>query len=143
MNTNIDDYSKDELLDMFDIENDTNITTSHILTKCKSYIDNIDDSEDINYEEKKLLVEFLNKGMNKLVNVYNNLSENNAYNNLENSNVHDDHLVIQQNSKNNLTSKINPISTNKIYRYLNINTVFRQNYYNTKPLTLPLILMTI
>lgn len=133
MNTNIDDYSKDELLDMFDIENDTNITTSHILTKCKSYIDNIDDSEDINYEEKKMLVEFLNKGMNKLVNVYNNLSENNAYNNLENSNVHDDHLVIQQNSKNNLTSKINPISTNKIYRYLNINTVFRQNYYNTKP----------
>ena len=52
MNTNIDDYSKDELLDMFDIENDTNITTSHILTKCKSFIDNIDDSEDINYEEK-------------------------------------------------------------------------------------------
>ena len=37
------------------------------------------------------------------------------------------------NSKPNLTSLLNPYKTEKIGKLVNINTIFRQNYYNTSP----------
>ena len=58
-------------------------------------------------------------------NFFPSLERNQTFNN--------DHFVIKPNPKPNLTSLLNPYKTEKIGKLVNINTVFRQNYYNTSP----------
>ena len=129
MNLNIDKFSKNDLLDIFNISENQQLSYNSIQNKCQKYISDINNNNSLPIDEKQNILQFLDKAMNKLIKISNTINNNN----LETNNLTDNnHLVIQKNNKSSLTSNINPLTTNKIYKFLNINTIFRQNYYNTK-----------
>lgn len=130
MNLNIDKFSKNDLLDIFQIQISENQELSYnfIKNKCQKYIYDITTNHSLPIAEKQNLSKFLNKAMRRLIELTNTLENNH----LETNTIRDDHLIIEKNNKKDLTSNINPITTNKLFKFLNINTVFRQNYYNTR-----------
>ncbi len=128
MNLNIDKFSKNDLLDIFNIPQDEEISYNFIENKCQNYISRVTTDQRLSIEKKQNLSAFLNAAMTKLMKLTNTIENNH----LETNIIDNNHLVIQKNKKNDLTSNINPLTTNKIYKFLNINTIFRKNYYNTK-----------
>ena len=128
MNLNIDKFSKNNLLDIFNIPQDEEISYNFIENKCQKYISNVANDERLSIQKKQNLSAFLNNAMTKLMKLTNTIENNH----LETNIIDNNHLVIQKNKKNDLTSNINPLTTNKIYKFLNINIIFRKNYYNTK-----------
>ena len=130
----IDKYSKSDLYDIFELkEEDVNHLNIH--HKCLNYIDEIESNQNIDLGEKLPLVEFLKKAMNKLITLNNSstLTQKDFTGHLEkNKTYHSEHFLIKQNPKSDLTSKINPINRTSMGSVLNINTMFRNDYYNTK-----------
>jgi hypothetical protein len=130
----IDEYSKHDLYDIFELkEND--VSQLNIHHKCLNYIDGIESNQNIELEEKLPLVAFLKQAMNKLI-ILNNtstLTKKDFTGDLEkNQTYHGEHFLIKKNPKSDLTSRINPINRTTTSSVLNINTMFRNNYYNTK-----------
>lgn len=133
---NIDNYADHELFDLFDIELE-NIHNQELLKeKYKVLTDNMTDT-DVEIELKHQILFFLNQAYNKL----NEISINNDYNSedakftpsLEKNRVfNNQHFLIKKNSKEGLTALINPLKRTKISKLLNINTIFRRDYYTTK-----------
>ena len=130
----LDKYSKTDLYDIFELK-ESEVNHLNIHHKCSNYIDEIESNQNIELSEKIQLVEFLKKAMNQLI-VFNNTStvtKQDFTGDLEkNKTYHSEHFLIQKNPKSNLTSKINPINRNILASVLNINTMFRNDYYNTK-----------
>jgi hypothetical protein len=130
----LDKYSKSDLYDIFDLK-ENEVHTLNINHKCSKYIDEIESNQNIELSEKINLVGFLKKAMNKLI-VFNNTStvaRDDLHDNLEkNKTYHSEHFLIQKNPKSNLTSKINPLNRTLTASVLNINTMFRNDYYNSK-----------
>lgn len=130
----IDKYSKSDLYDIFELK-ESEVNQLNIHHKCLNYIDEIESNQNIELTEKLPLVEFLKKAMNQLI-TFNNTStvaKQDFTGDLEkNKTYHSEHFLIQKNPKSNLTSMINPINRTVMASVLNINTMFRNDYYNTK-----------
>jgi len=130
----IDKYSKGDLYDIFELK-ESEVNHLNIHRKCLNYIDEIESNSKIELVEKLPLVDFLKKAMNQLI-VFNNTStvaKQDFTGDLEkNKTYHGEHFLIQKNPKSNLTSMINPINRTLTASVLNINTMFRGDYYSTK-----------
>tara|TARA_B100000925_G_scaffold98683_1_gene72149 strand:- start:9470 stop:10801 length:1332 start_codon:yes stop_codon:yes gene_type:complete len=130
----IDEYSKSDLYDIFELKEEQ-VNQLNIHHKCLNYINEIESNQNIELGEKAPLVDFLKKAMNKLItiNSQSDITQQEFTENLEKSNTyHGEHFLIKKNPKQDLTSKINPINREKTAAVLNINTMFRNDYYNTK-----------
>lgn len=130
----IDKYSKSDLYDIFELK-EKDVSQLNIQRKCSNYINEIESNQNIQLKEKLPLVDFLKKAMNKLI-VLNNsstLTHKDFTGDLEkNKTFHGEHFIIKKDPKSKVTSKINPLIRNTIGYVLNINTMFRSNYYNTR-----------
>lgn len=139
MNTsdlNINNYSSKDLFDLFELEQGKNYDDSQLNTKFDKLSNRILSDGRIDYAQKMGLVDFLKKGLNKLIfetedNHDYKLTDSDFMPNLERNVLYpNQHFVIKQNPKKNLTSKINPLMKTKMTKLLNINTMFRKDYYN-------------
>lgn len=133
----ISNYNKRDLFDLFELRMGENYDDAMINSKFDRLSSKILNAKNIDYAHKMQLVDFLKKGLNKLI--YDNVN-NNDYNyklttgsfmpNLEKNTVYPNkHFVIKRNERKDLTSLINPLNKAKMIKLLNINTLFRKNYY--------------
>ena len=133
---NIDNYSDHELFELFDIEVENIHNQDLLKDKYNQLIDNMNET-DSDVEFKNNLNFFLEQCYNRLLNIslddkYDpeqaiflpKLEKNKVFNN--------QHFIIKKNLKEDLTKLINPISRKSISKLLNINSLFRRDYYNTK-----------
>jgi hypothetical protein len=133
---NIDNYSDHELFNLFDIEVENIHNQDLLKEKYDLLTDNmIETSVDI--ELKNRINFFLEQAYYKLLEIsiddkYDpeqskflpNLEKNRVFNN--------QHFIIKKNPKEDLTKLINPIPRKSISKLLNINSLFRRDYYKTK-----------
>ena len=145
---NIENYKRDELIEMFELP--PNFDRNIVEIKELKLRDTITNNSEINKDTKVLTINFLTKAKNiilsedepknkplkeKIENFYNNSYE------LKSSKLEDqsEHMVQVRQDKPYLSSYpseffpgvINPIKKRTIKRNLNIDTRFRDNYYST------------
>ncbi len=133
---NIDNYTDHELFNLFDIEVE-NIHNEELLNSKYEILTNSMKSCDGDIELKNKILFFLNQAYNKLTDISLNkdydpenakfipsLEKNIVFNN--------QHFLIKKNPKEGLTALINPLKRTNISKLLNINTIFRRDYYTTK-----------
>ena len=133
----INNYNKRDLFDLFELRMGENYDDAMINSKFDRLSSKILNAKNIDYAHKMQLVDFLKKGLNKLI--YDNVGDNDyKYKlttgsfmpNLEKNTVYPNkHFVIKRNEKKGLSSLINPLNKAKMTKLLNINTLFRKNYY--------------
>lgn len=128
----LDEYSHSELCDMFDLKkNDVNVTTlnqnyNRMLTEIKG-------ESGIPNSDKEKLYKFLEKAFKKLLERDNDykLTEGDFMPNLEKSKIFsENNPVIKKELNKDLNQVVNPLKTKTVTKFLNINTLFRKNYYN-------------
>ena len=136
LNYNLDNYSKVDLFDMFDLDinkefdkNELNENYNKMLTNMKAEM-SIPDSERI------LLLDFLDKA-------FKNLLENDSEWKLtegkfmpdsdRNEVFSDENPIIKKKINEELRSFINPLKKVVTTKTLCINSLFRKNYYNQRP----------
>ncbi len=132
----IDSYSDHELFDLFDIELE-NIHNCKLLDQKYDNLTNNMITSDIDIELKNKIHFFLDQAYNKLkeISINKDYDPNDAKftPNLEKNRVfNNQHFLIKKNPKEDLTALINPLKRTNISKLLNINTVFRRDYYKTK-----------
>ena len=135
---NIDNYSKKDYLDIFNLKNNT--TIDQINNKYQNLLNNLN-NEDLDNDQKKEMKTFLSQCKNNLINILNkekedyklinsdfisDLDQNETFQNNRNF------VIKKQTKEQHQTSKINPIARKCKSLVLNINTLFRKNYYDTK-----------
>jgi hypothetical protein len=137
---NIDNYSKSDYLDIFNLDKLINPTPDIIETKYQDLLNNIH-GENIPMDNKNDITSFLTRCKNNLIVILN--KNKNDYKLIDSDFIptlyHSDtfqnnsNFVIkkQENPDESHTNKINPLATIKRNQLLNINTKFRKNYYNT------------
>jgi hypothetical protein len=161
---NINNYTRDELIDMFQLPSnfDKNILEINE-TKLR---DSILNNKMINRETQSKTIDFISKAKELILNGKNQSSQNNNNNkslktieDLYNSNFQlkstdlldpSEHMVQDRASKSYLTSFptdfhegiINPIKKRTTRKYLNIDSRFRDNYYTTSSTNFNFILPT-
>lgn len=138
---NIDNYSKSDYLDIFNLDKLINPTPDIIETKYQDLLNNIH-GENMPIDNKNEITSFLTNCKNNLIIILNDdkndykLIDSDFIPTLDRSDTfqNNSNFVIkkQENANESHTNKINPIATLKRKQLLNINTKFRKNYYNTK-----------
>ena len=116
----LDKYSNEDLLDIFKINKNDSSSYDFIKNKCVNYISDIQQNKSVSLMEKDNIINFLRDAMNKL---------------LKNSNlIRNDDLeeIKYQDTREIIKKDLNPMNRHKILKSLNINTMFRKNYYDTK-----------
>lgn len=139
---NINNYTKQELIDMFELPPDFDI---HIVEKKELILkDNIINNREINDDTKSRTIQFLVKAKNIILNEHKPIAK--KLNDLYNSNYEfktteladsNEHMVQKREPEVYLSSYptrffpgvINPIKKKTIKKNLNIDTRFRENYY--------------
>jgi len=133
----ITNYSGKDLFELFELEKGKNYDDSILNSKFDQLSQRILGDNRIDYAQKMEVIDFLKKALNKLI--YETDTHNDDYKltdgdfmpNLERNVVYPNkHFVIKQNPKKNLTSLINPLAKAKMTKLLNINTLFRKDYYS-------------
>jgi len=135
LNYDLDNYSQNDLCDMFDIKIDDNFNKTILNNNYNKMITNVKSELHIPGTEKDNILLFLEKAFKKLLekDAEYKLTEGNFMPNLEKNTVFSkDKPVIKKEFKKELTSLINPMKTKIVTKLLNINTLFRKNYYNQK-----------
>jgi hypothetical protein len=135
LNYDLDNYSQNDLCDMFDIKLDDNFNKTILNNNYNKMITNVKSELHIPDSEKDNILLFLEKAFKKLLekDAEYKLTEGNFMPNLEKNTVFSkDKPVIKKEFKKELTSVINPMKTKIVTKLLNINTLFRKNYYNQK-----------
>ena len=135
LNYNLDNYSQNDLCDMFDIKIDENFDKTILNNNYNKMITNVKSELHIPDKEKENILKFLDKAFKKLLekDAEYKLTEGNFMPNLEKNEVFSNEKpVIKKVFKKELTSLINPIKTRYVAKLLNINTLFRKNYYMQK-----------
>jgi len=137
---NIDNYSKSDYLDIFNLDKLINPTPDIIETKYQDLLNNIH-GENIPIDNKNDITSFLTRCKNNLIVILNKnkndykLIDSDFIPTLDHSDTfqNNSNFVIkkQENPDESHTNKINPLATIKRNQLLNINTKFRKNYYNT------------
>lgn len=149
---NIDNYSRDELIEMFELP--PNFDKNIVEIKQSKMRDSINNNNDINKETQIKTINFILKAKNIILNETGNSNTNdigtlsnklstflNSNNNLTKTKTIDnsEHMVQVNDSKPYLNSFpgdyfpgiINPINKRTIKKILNIDSRFRENYYSS------------
>lgn len=132
LNFDLDQYSHYDLCDMFELEHNDNVDGSELNTNYNRMITNIHGEIGIPEHEKANLLKFLEKAFKKLLGKDKKykLSDSDFTPDLEKSDIFSkDNPVIKRVIGKEVNDKINPIKMNHISKLLNINTIFRKNYY--------------
>ena len=132
LNYDLDNYSQNDLCDMFDIKIDENFDKTILNSNYNKMITNVKSEVHIPDNEKDNILKFLDSAFKKLLEKDSEykLTEGNFMPNLEKNEIFSkEKPVIKKEFKKNLTSLINPIKTKYVTKLLNINTLFRKNYY--------------
>jgi len=135
LNYDLDNYSQNDLCDMFDIKIDENFDKTLLNSNYNKMITNVKGEMHIPDSEKENILTFLDKAFKKLLEKDSEykLTEGNFMPNLEKNEIFSkDKPVIKKEFKKELTSLINPIKTKYVTKLLNVNTLFRKNYYLQK-----------
>lgn len=135
LNYDLDNYSQNDLCDMFDITIDENFDKTLLNGNYNKMITNVKGEIHIPEEEKENILKFLDKAFKKLLEKDSEykLTEGNFMPNLEKNDIFSkEKPVIKKEFKKELTSLINPIKTRYVTKLLNVNTLFRKNYYMQK-----------
>jgi len=135
LNYDLDNYSQNDLCDMFDITIDENFDKTLLNGNYNKMITNVKGEIHIPEEEKENILKFLDKAFKKLLekDAEYKLTEGNFMPNLEKNDIFSkEKPVIKKEFKKELTSLINPIKTRYVTKLLNVNTLFRKNYYMQK-----------
>ena len=140
MNFDLDNknYTKDDCIEIFDLDKDMNITSQKINEKYERLLKDVE-NENLDIDDLKNFKLFLKQCRDKLLSYI----ENNNYKLIDSKFTTDLNMseTYQSNSKfiikkngdqENHTNKINPFSKTVRTQLLNINTRFRKNYYDTK-----------
>ena len=136
---NIEQYTIKDLYDVFDMSTTENYTRDYVTGKYNTLVNNIQTESKYDSSFKLDLAHFLRQCHERVCEHISNKqkqkdSVGNFFPTLErNQTFNNDHFVIKPNPKPNLTSLLNPYKTEKIGKLVNINTIFRQNYYNSSP----------
>ena len=133
LNLDLDYYSHNELCDMFDIDPNTLFDKTELNSNYNKMITNVKAEIHIPDEEKKNILKFLEKAFLKMLEKDSDykLTEGNFMPNLEKTQIFSkENPVIKKEYKEELTSLINPLKTKNVCKLLNINTLFRKNYYS-------------
>ena len=132
LNYDLDNYSQNDLCDMFDIKIDENFDKTVLNSNYNKMITNVKSEVHIPDGEKDNILKFLDSAFKKLLEKDSEykLTEGNFMPDLEKNVIFSkEKPVIKKEYKKNLTSLINPIKTKYVTKLLNINTLFRKNYY--------------
>ena len=136
----IDNYSKDDYMDIFNLDKSMNPSKGTVEKNYKNLLNNIEE-ENLDQDEKKKIKVFLTDCMNNLINLLKKDKE--QYKLIESDFIPDlDHSETFQNNNKFLikrnrsadkyhTNKINPIAKQTKTQLININTKFRKSYYDT------------
>ena len=136
---NIEQYTMKDLYDVFDMSSTDTYTRDYVTKKYNTLVGNIQSESKYDNTFKLDLAHFLRRGMERVCEQLHKKAQKkdsvgNFFPTLETSETfNNEHFVIKPNKKPNLTSLLNPYKTEKIGKLVNINTVFRQNYYNSTP----------
>tara|TARA_Y100000768_G_scaffold375691_1_gene346776 strand:- start:4367 stop:5677 length:1311 start_codon:yes stop_codon:yes gene_type:complete len=136
----IDNYSKDDYMDIFNLDKSMNPSKETVEKNYKNLLNNIEE-ENLDQDEKKKIKVFLTDCRNNLINLLKKDKE--QYKLIESDFIPDlDHSETFQNNNKFLikrnrsadkyhTNKINPIAKQTKTQLININTKFRKSYYDT------------
>ena len=132
LNLDLNYYSFSDLCDMFEIDvtkafdkTELNQNYNRMLTSVKAEVN-------IPEPKKDDILNFLDKAFKKMLEHDSEykLTEGNFMPNLEKTEIFSkENPVIKKTFNENVTSLINPLKTEKTVKILNINTLFRKNYY--------------
>ena len=136
----IDNYSKDDYFEIFDLDKNMNPTKKEIEKSYNNLLNNLE-NEDMTLDDKEDMKLFLLGCRNNLLVILNDSSDDYKLINSKFTPDLDKSEVFQNNSNFvikkqelpsvNHTNKINPLSRKIKTQLININTKFRKNYYNT------------
>ena len=129
MKLNIESWNIQELKDIFNIKEP--FTVDNIKKTIQEYIDNnIDNlSSLIDNDDKEVVIEFIKKASNKLVNYCNSLNNEFINEVPDNKLISSKNLIIDKTQDTFEKMKIyNPFKNHTRIINLNINTIFRKNY---------------
>ncbi|RZD41744.1 MAG: hypothetical protein CXT73_04390 [Methanobacteriota archaeon] len=133
---NLNNYTDKEILEMFGISEKDCQNKKKIKDQYNTIVENIKTQNEFTPDFKRDLIEFLTKALDRMIENLKQdykLAESSFTPNLERAETfNNEHQVIKKNNKKSLTSLINPIRIDRISKLLNINTVFRENYYSTR-----------
>lgn len=135
----INNYSFDEYLDIFNLNKSGLITKENVDDNYNKLVEKIKSNWD-DQEKLAKMTMFLTQCKQNLIDLIN--EESKDYKLIDTDFLPDlnhsetfqsnSHFIIKKGTKDDHhTNKINPISKNRISRLLNINTRFRKSYYNT------------
>ena len=127
----LDEYSHSELCDMFDLnKNEINSTTLN--QNYNRMLTEINGERGIPDSDKEKLYAFLEKAFKKLLERDNDykLTEGDFMPDLEKNKIFsNNNPVIKKEIQKDLNEVVNPLKTKTLTKFLNINTLFRKNYY--------------
>lgn len=156
LNLDISKYSCDELYEIFSIDEKTRNNQNNLMNHFTSFKNTIVNNNSLPISKKDNITIFLAEALEKLVNNLNKRDSNNTSNLTYDSKINniisespDNHpLIANQNELAGLKSRtydgdtpsfslfkpgyINPINIKSIYRSINIDTRFRDNYFSNK-----------
>ena len=128
----LDEYSHSDLCDMFELDkNDVNSTKLN--QNYNRMLTDIKGESGIPNDEKVKLFNFLEKAFKKLLERDNDykLTEGDFMPDLEKNQIFsENNPVIKKEIERDLNKVVNPLKTKHVTQFLNINTLFRKNYYN-------------
>lgn len=135
LNLDLNYYSFSDLCDMFEIDvnkafdkTELNQSYNRMLTSVKAEVN-------IPGTKKDDILNFLDKAFKKMLEQDSDykLTEGNFMPNLEKTEIFSrEKPIIKKTYNEKVTSLINPFKTEKTVKILNINTLFRKNYYNQR-----------
>ena len=128
MTLNLDNYT-DGLLNLYNLQKIKEIIINILDEKFNVLLINIKSNNDMSSTTKVQLVDFLQKGVERLKNSNNSNNSNSFIPPLERNQLYNNHFLIKKNSKPNLNALINPVKKARTLKLLNINTLFRKDYY--------------
>ena len=130
MTLNLDNYTDDELLNLYNLTKNQRDNHKLLDEKFNVLLINIKSNNDMSSTTKVQLVDFLQKGVERLKNSNNSNNSNSFIPPLERNQLYNNnHFLIKKNSKPNLNALINPVKKARTSKLLNINTLFRKDYY--------------
>lgn len=132
LNYNLDNYSKVDLFEMFDLKIDEDFEKNKLNENYNKILTNVKAEQCIPESEKLLILDFLDKAFkNLLVNDSEyKLTEGTFMPDLEKNEVFsEENPIIKKKINKEFKSLINPLKKVVITKTLCINTLFRKNYY--------------
>ena len=132
LNYNLDNYSKVDLFEMFDLKIDEDFEKNKLNENYNKILTNVKAEQCIPESEKSLILDFLDKAFKHLLvndSEY-KLTEGTFMPDLEKNEVFsEENPIIKKKINKEFKSLINPLKKVVITKTLCINTLFRKNYY--------------